>query len=237
MTRGWTMKKTKILIVDDEPQILRALRAGLTAHSYDVICAVNGEEALDKAAIELPEVVVLDLKLPGMSGLDVCRQLREWSSVPIIVLSVRDAERDKVAALDMGADDYVTKPFSMDELLARVRVALRHAARAAGPADPIVTAGNVTIDLSRRTVTRGGNPVKLTATEYRLLAYLAINAGRVLTHRQILEHIWGSAYENETQYLRVYVSQLRRKLELDATEPQMIWTEPGVGYRFMADGD
>lgn len=229
------MRKTKILIVDDEPQILRALRAGLTAHDYEVVSAANGEQALDKAALELPDVVVLDLNMPGMGGLEVCRSLREWSSMPIIVLSVRDAERDKVAALDLGADDYVTKPFGMDELLARVRVALRHSARSAGPAEPIVQAGAVTIDLSRRTVTRGEESVRLTATEYKLLAYLATNAGRVLTHHQILDHVWGAGYEQETQYLRVYISQLRRKLEPDATEPQIIWTEPGVGYRFLAD--
>lgn len=229
------MKKTKILIVDDEPQILRALRAGLSVHNYDVVEAMTGEQALEEIALELPDVVVLDLNLPGMSGLEVCRSLREWSSVPIIVLSVRDTERDKVAALDLGADDYVTKPFSMDELLARVRVALRHAARITGPANPIVTAGDVTVDLSRRIVTRENEPVKLTATEYKLLAYLAINAGRVLTHRQLLEHVWGVGYENETQYLRVYISQLRRKLESDSMGSQLIWTEPGVGYRFMPD--
>lgn len=229
------MKKTKILIVDDEPQILRALRAGLTAHGYDVTSAHDGEEALDKAALELPDVVVLDLNLPGLSGLDVCRELREWSPVPIIVLSVRDAERDKVTALDLGADDYLTKPFGMDELLARLRVALRHAARAADSSTPVIRAGDVTIDLARHTVRRGDDEVRLTATEYKLLAYLAMNAGRVLTHNQILEHVWGVGYDAETQYLRVYISQLRRKLDPDSRHPHMIHTEPGVGYRFSAE--
>ena len=229
------MKKTKVLIVDDEPQILRALRAGLLAHGYDVVSAADGEEALDKAATELPDAVILDLNLPKLSGLDVCRGLREWSSVPIIVLSVRDAERDKVAALDLGADDYLTKPFGADELLARLRVALRHAARVAGPPEPVVRAGEVMIDLSRHMVKRGEDEVRLTATEYKLLAYLATNAGRVLTHTQILEHVWGPGYESETQNLRVYVSQLRRKLDPNSVQPQMITTEPGVGYRFIAD--
>ena len=229
------MKKNKILIVDDEPQILRALRTGLLAHGYDVVSAADGEEALDKAATELPDAVILDLNLPKLSGLDVCRGLREWSSVPIIVLSVRDAERDKVAALDLGADDYLTKPFGADELLARLRVALRHAARVAGPPEPVVRAGEVMIDLSRHMVKRGDDEVRLTVTEYKLLAYLATNAGRVLTHTQILEHVWGPSYESETQNLRVYVSQLRRKLDPNSVQPQMITTEPGVGYRFIAD--
>ena len=229
------MKKTKILIVDDEPQILRALRAGLAAHGYDVVSAADGEEALDKAATELPDAVILDLNLPKLSGLDVCKGLREWTDVPIIVLTVRDAERDKVTALDLGADDYLTKPFGTDELLARLRVALRHAARESNPPEPVVRAGAVTIDLSRHTVKRGQDEVRLTATEFKLLAYLATNAGRVLTHTQILEHVWGAGYENEMQNLRVYVSQLRRKLDPDSAQPQMITTEPGVGYRFVAD--
>ena len=229
------MKKTKILIVDDEPQILRALRAGLLAHGYDVVSAADGEEALDKAATELPDAVILDINLPRLSGLDVCKSLREWSAVPIIVLSVRDAERDKVTALDLGADDYLTKPFGADELLARLRVALRHAGREANPPEPIVRVGAVMIDLSRHVVKRGEDEVRLTATEYKLLAYLATNAGRVLTHTLILEHVWGPGYETETQNLRVYVSQLRRKLDPDSAQPQMITTEPGVGYRFIAD--
>lgn len=229
------MKKTRVMIVDDEPQILRALRAGLTAHGYDIVSASDGAEALDKAAIDLPDVVILDLNLPGLSGLDVCRELREWSSVPIIVLSVRDAERDKVMALDLGADDYLIKPFGMDELLARLRVAIRHAARTADSPAPVIRVGDVSIDLTRHVVKRGDDEVRLTATEYKLLSYLAVNAGRVLTHTQILEQVWGAGYEMETQYLRVYISQLRRKLDPDSENPSMILTEPGVGYRFMAD--
>jgi len=229
------MKKTKILIVDDEPQILRARRAGLAAQGYEVVSASNGEEALDKASAELPDAVILDLNLPRKSGLEVCRELRQWSSVPIIVLSVRDAERDKVTALDLGADDYLTKPFGTDELLARLRVALRHNAAQERAGEPVVHAGNVTIDLSRRVVLRGEEEVHLTATEYNLLAYLAGNAGRVLTHTQILEHVWGEAYQSETQNLRVYISQLRRKLDPDSLQPQMITTEPGIGYRFFAE--
>jgi two-component system KDP operon response regulator KdpE len=229
------MKKTKILIVDDEPQILRALRAGLAAQGYEVIGASDGEEALDKASTELPDAVILDLNLPRKSGLEVCRELRQWSSVPIIVLSVRDAERDKVTALDLGADDYLTKPFGTDELLARLRVALRHAEAREGAGEPVVRAGNVVIDLARHIVQRGEEEVHLTATEYNLLAYLATNAGRVLTHTQIMEHVWGAGYESETQNLRVYISQLRRKLDPDSLQPQMITTEPGIGYRFLAD--
>jgi two-component system, OmpR family, KDP operon response regulator KdpE len=228
------MKKTKILIVDDEPQILRALRAGLNAHGYDVVSAADGEEALDKAAAELPDAVILDINMPRKSGLEVCKQLREWSKVPIIVLSVRDAERDKVAALDLGADDYLTKPFGTDELLARLRVALRHAAQGDSAA-PVVRVGTVEIDLARHLIRRGEEEVHLTATEFKLLAYLATHIGRVLTHTQILEHVWGAGYENETQNLRVYISQIRRKLDPEEQQPQMITTEPGVGYRFLAD--
>jgi two-component system KDP operon response regulator KdpE len=229
------IKKTKILIVDDEPQILRALRAGLAAQGYEVVSAADGEEALDKASAELPDAIILDLNLPRKSGLDVCRELREWSSAPIIVLSVRDSEKDKVTALDLGADDYLTKPFGTDELLARLRVALRHAAGREGASEPVVHAGNITIDLARHVVERGGEEIHLTATEYNLLAYLATNAGRVLTHTQILEHVWGDGYESETQNLRVYISQLRRKLDPDSLQPQMITTEPGIGYRFFID--
>lgn len=229
------MKKTKILIVDDEPQILRALRAGLIAQGYEVVSAADGEEALDKASAELPDAIFLDLNLPKKSGLEVCRELRKWSAAPIIVLSVRDSERDKVTALDLGADDYLTKPFGTDELLARLRVALRHAAAGEGTGEPVLRAGNITIDLARHVVERGGEEVHLTATEYNLLAYLATNAGRVLTHTQIMGHVWGAGYESETQNLRVYISQLRRKLDPDSLQPQMITTEPGIGYRFLID--
>jgi len=229
------MKKTKILIVDDEPQILRALRAGLTAQGYEVVSAADGEEALDKASAELPDAIILDLNLPRKSGLDVCRELREWSSAPIIVLSVRDSERDKVTALDLGADDYLTKPFGTNELLARLRVALRHSADRSESDEPVVRAGNLTIDLARHQVRRGEEEIRLTATEYSLLAYLATHPGRVLTHTQILDNVWGAGSESETQNLRVYISQLRHKLDPDSLQPQMITTEPGIGYRFIID--
>jgi two-component system KDP operon response regulator KdpE len=229
------MKNGKVLIVDDEPQILRALRAGLSAHGYEVVSAANGEEALDKAAMELPDAIILDLNLPRLGGLEVCRQIREWSPVPIIVLSVREGERDKVTALDLGADDYLTKPFSTDELLARLRVALRHASQRNAPAEPVIRSGSLMIDLARHLIKKGEEEIRLTATEYKLLAYLASNAGRVLTHTQILEHVWGPGCESETQNLRVYVSQLRRKLDPESQQPQMITTEPGVGYRFLSD--
>jgi two-component system KDP operon response regulator KdpE len=219
--------------VDDEPQILRALRTSLSAHGYQVTTASDGESALNALALALPEVVILDLGLPDMEGHEVIRQVREFAQTPIIILSVREGERDKVRALDLGADDYLTKPFSMDELLARVRVALRHAAQAGGAREPVLHFGPLTIDLARHVVMRDGEEVHLTATEYRLLAYLASNAGRVLTHRMILQHVWGPEYATETQYLRVYVGQLRRKLEPDPSQPIFIATEPGVGYRFL----
>jgi two-component system KDP operon response regulator KdpE len=170
-----------------------------------------------------------------MDGIEVCARLREWTQVPIIVLSVRDSERDKVAALDKGADDYLTKPFSIEELLARVRVALRHGVQAQGSKDVVITAGKLVIDLARHVVTRNGAEVKLTATEFRLLAYLATNAGRVLTHHSILTNVWGPAEADQVEYLRVYMRQLRKKLEDDPTQPQYLLTEPGVGYRFMID--
>ena len=229
------MKKTKILIVDDEPQILRALRAGLIAQGYEVVSAADGEEALDKASAETPDAIILDLNLPRKSGMEVCRELREWSAAPIIVLSVRDSEQDKVTALDWGADDYLTKPFSTNELLARLRVALRHAADRDEPEKAVVCAGGVTIDLARRQVRRNEEEIRLTATEYNLLAYLAAHPGRVLTHTQILDHVWGPGSENETQNLRVYISQIRRKLDPDSLQPQLITTEPGIGYRFIVD--
>jgi two-component system, OmpR family, KDP operon response regulator KdpE len=229
------MKKTKILIVDDEPQILRALRAGLIAQGYEVVSAADGEEALDKASAELPDAIILDLNLPRKSGMEVCRELREWSAAPIIVLSVRDSEQDKVTALDWGADDYLTKPFSTNELLARLRVALRHAADRGEPEKAVVHAGGVTIDLARHQVRRNEEEIRLTATEFNLLAYLAAHPGRVLTHTQILDHVWGPGSENETQNLRVYISQIRRKLDPDSLQPQLITTEPGIGYRFIID--
>ncbi len=224
-----------ILVIDDEPQILRALRTILTEKQFRVTTASRGEEGLTLAAANPPDLVILDLGLPDMDGIQVCARLREWTQTPIIVLSVRDNERDKVAALDRGADDYLTKPFGIEELLARVRVALRHSAQAQGSKATIIKAGPLAIDLARHLVTRSSAEIKLTATEFKLLAYLAANAGRVLTHQSILTHVWGLAEADHIEYLRVYMRQLRKKLESDPERPQYLLTEPGVGYRFLAD--
>lgn len=224
-----------ILVIDDEPQILRALRTILTEKKFKVTTANRGEEGLALAAASMPDIVILDLGLPDMDGIEVCARLREWTQCPIIVLSVRDNERDKVAALDKGADDYLTKPFGIEELLARVRVALRHSTRINNNQTSIVEAGPLKIDLAWHVVTRDGEDVKLTATEFNLLAYLVSNRGRVLTHQSILKHVWGPADANHTEYLRVYMRQLRKKLEEDPDQPKHLLTEPGVGYRFLAD--
>jgi two-component system KDP operon response regulator KdpE len=224
-----------VLVIDDEPQILRALRTILTEQQFRVSAASRGEDGLAQAAADPPDLVILDMGLPDMDGIQVCQRLREWTAVPIIILSVRDGERDKVAALDRGADDYLTKPFGIDELLARIRVALRHSAQARGSKDAVVKAGGVAIDLARHVVTRDGAEVKLTATEFKLLSYLAANAGRVLTHRAILTNVWGPTEGERVEYLRVYMRQLRRKLEEDPREPRFLVNEPGVGYRFLAD--
>lgn len=226
------MTSARILVVDDEPQIQRALRAGLAAQGYAVTLAGLGEQALDLAATTPPDLVVLDLSLPDISGLEVCRALREWSSVPILILSAREQERDKVNALDMGADDYLTKPFGMGELLARVRAGLRRRRSERLPAAAVLEFGDITLDTARRIVTRQGNEVHMTPREYDLLCYLAVNADRVVTHRQILSHIWGPENADETQYLRVHIGHLRQKLEADPARPQWLITEPGVGYRF-----
>ncbi len=221
----------KILAVDDEPQILRALRTSLTARGYEVLTAPNGETALDLLSGDGFELVVLDLGLPGIDGVEVIRRLRGWSPVPVIVLSVRDAQADKVSALDAGADDYVTKPFAMGELLARMRAVLRRR----GPGDvapPVVRAGDLEVDLARRLVTRHGRPVHLTPTEFALLEQLVTNPGKLLTHRWLLQKVWGDAYSDESHYLRVYVAGLRKKLEPDPAAPSLILTEPGVGYRW-----
>jgi two-component system, OmpR family, KDP operon response regulator KdpE len=224
-----------ILVIDDEPQILRAMRTILTEKQFHVTTASRGEEGLTLAAANPPELIILDLGLPDMDGIEVCRRLREWTQVPIIVLSVRDGERDKVAALDNGADDYLTKPFGIEELLARVRVALRHAIHAQGGKATVIKAGPITIDLARHLVTRDTAEVKLTATEFKLLAYLAANADRVLTHQSILTHVWGPTEADHIEYLRVYMRQLRKKLEADPERPQYFVTESGVGYRFLVD--
>jgi len=224
-----------VLVIDDEPQILRALRTILTEKKFRVTTASRGEEGLALAAAQPPDVVILDLGLPDLDGIEVCARLREWTQAPIIVLSVREADHDKVTALDRGADDYLTKPFSIPELLARIRVALRHSAQAQGSKEPMVRAGPLVIDLAQHAVARDGVEVKLTATEFRLLAYLAVNAGRVLTHRTILMHVWGEAEADHTEYLRVYMRHLRKKLEADPDHPEYLLTEPGVGYRFSLD--
>ena len=229
------MSAPHILVIDDEPQILRALHTILTEKDFKVTTASRGEEGLALAAANLPELIILDLGLPDMDGIEVCARLREWTDCPIIVLSVRDTEREKVAALDKGADDYLTKPFGIEELLARVRVALRHSSRTQGAQSSTVKAGRLLVDLAWHTVTRDGEEVKLTGTEFNLLAYLAANRGRVLTHRSILTHVWGPEDADHTEYLRVYMRQLRKKLEVDPEHPQIIVTEPGIGYRFLAD--
>ena len=228
------MQGPVVLIVDDEIQIRRFLRVSLTASGYVVYEAATGQAGLDQVALDRPDVVILDLGLPDMGGLDMLRRLREWSSVPVVVLSVRDADTDKIALLDAGADDYLTKPFSMGELLARLRVAQRHVQPS--PETATFRTGSLEVDLARRLVTVSGKQVKLTATEYALLRLLVQHAGRVLTHRQILREVWGPQYEEETAYLRVYVAQLRHKLETDPANPALLITEPGVGYRLMVDG-
>jgi two-component system, OmpR family, KDP operon response regulator KdpE len=224
-----------ILVIDDEPQILRAMRTILTEKQFKVTTASRGEEGLALAAATEPDLIILDLGLPDMNGVQVCQRLREWTQTPIIILSVRDREQDKVAALDTGADDYLTKPFGIEELLARVRVALRHAGTRMTEQSKAVRAGSLTIDLAWHIVRKGDDEIKLTGIEYKLLAYLAANHHRVLTHQSILTHVWGPEDANHTEYLRVYMRQLRKKLEDDPERPQYILTEPGIGYRFMAD--
>jgi two-component system KDP operon response regulator KdpE len=226
---------THILVVDDEPQIRSLLQTALEGRGYDVRLANDGREALNVAVTAWPEVIILDLSLPGgIDGLEVCRRIREWSRVPIVVLSAREGDRDKVAALDLGADDYLTKPFSMEELLARLRVALRHATPLT-EAGAVRTCGEVTVDLSRRQVLRGGVEIHLTPTEYDVLRLFITNVDRVLTQRQILREVWGPGYENDVATLRVFITQLRQKLEAEPSQPRMIVTETGVGYRFRCD--
>jgi two-component system, OmpR family, KDP operon response regulator KdpE len=221
---------SRILVVDDEPQILRALEMSLRGAGYDVETATTGAQALTAAAVKPPDAVILDLVLPDARGTDVCRELRTWTSVPVILLSVVGDEVEKVAALDAGADDYVTKPFGVDELLARLRAALR---RVEPTQEPVHAIGELRIDLAAREVTFAGQPVQLTPHEFELLRLLARNEGKLLTHKAILEAVWGQAYTHESHYLHVYVSQLRRKLEPDPARPRYILTEPGVGYRLV----
>jgi len=225
--------KPLVLIVDDEPQIRRLLTVTLEANNYRVLFAVSGQECVVLAAQHRPALVILDLGLPDLSGQEVLRRLREWSTTPVIVLSVQDDEKGKVAALDAGADDYVTKPFNTDELLARLRVALRRSTKTAEAA--VVHAKNLVVDLATRRVTMSGKEVKLSKIEYDLLRLLVRHAGKVLTHRQILQEVWGTGHENDTHYLRVYIAHLREKLETNPESPELILTELGVGYRFIAN--
>ncbi len=218
----------RVLIVDDERAIRRFLKASLGSQ-YAVIEAATGDEALQAATLNQPDLVILDLGLPDMDGVEVTRRLREWTQIPIIVISVRDREEDKIAALDAGADDYLTKPFGIGELMARIRVAIRRSAQPEN--NPIFQLGELVIDMARRSVSVRGEPVTLTPTEYDILRTLVHYSGRVLTHHQLLRQVWGEHYENEIHLLRVNVSNLRRKIELDASRPQFILTEPGVGYR------
>jgi two-component system KDP operon response regulator KdpE len=225
-------KKTKILIADDEPKIRMFLRANLEARGYEVYLAQDGIETVEMAGQVLPDIIVLDVNMPRMDGIEACRRIREWADMPIIILSVREDEKDKVRALDEGADDYVTKPFGIEELLARIRVSLRRSTNTTTDI-PIFTAGELEVDFSKRVIKWRGQIVKLTRTEYELLSYLVSNCGKVLTHREILHNVWGSEYGEEAEYVRTFITQLRRKIEDDPSNPQYIVTEPRIGYRFV----
>jgi two-component system KDP operon response regulator KdpE len=223
--------KPTVLVIDDELQIRRLLRVCMDSNGYRVLEAATGQEGISEAAQHRPDVIILDLGLPDMDGVTVLKRLREWSQVPVIVLSVRDREEDKIKALDNGADDYLTKPFGTGELLARLRVAMRHGQL---PSDsPIFRSGRLEVDLTARVVKVDGKEVKLTATEYALLRMFAQHAGKVLTHQQILREVWGPNYLDQTQYLRVYMAHLREKLEAEPSKPSLLLTEPGVGYRLV----
>ena len=221
-----------MLIVEDEPQMLRFLRASLSTHGYRLVETTTGEDGLAQAAARNPDVILLDLGLPDLDGIEVTRRIREWTQTPIIVISARGQDEDKINALDAGADDYLTKPFSVGELLARIRVALRHLAHlGGGKEDPVFTVGELRVDLGKRQVFVQGADVHLTPTEYRLLATMIKYAGRVVTHRQLLKEVWGPPYVEHTQYLRVFMGQLRQKLEPSPAQPRFLINEPGVGYR------
>lgn len=219
----------RVLVVDDELPIRRFLRASLTANGYSVFEAASAEEGLQSVINQRPDLLILDLGLPDQNGLEVVRQLREWTQMPIIILSVHDAEADKVAALDLGADDYLTKPFGMGELMARIRAAMRHVSDL--PEETVFTSGDLTVDLPRRLIRVRGEEVQLTPTEYDLLRFMVNHAGKVLTHRQLLREVWGRGYEEEGHLLRVHISNLRGKIEQEPARPRYILTEPGVGYR------
>ncbi|MGE3266177.1 response regulator transcription factor [Methylocystis sp.] len=226
------MSDARVLVVDDEPQIQRVLRPSLTASGYEVREAATGREALAAVSDYSPDLIILDLGLPDIDGKEVLRKLRILTRTPVIILSARDRESEKIAALDLGADDYVEKPFAMGELLARMRTALRHSQNAALDCERVVADGLV-VNVTKRIVTRNGAPAKLTPKEFDLLAFLARHAGRPLTHREILKAVWGPAHQNDSQYLRVLIGQLRAKIEENAAAPRIIVTEPGVGYRFI----
>jgi two-component system KDP operon response regulator KdpE len=223
------------MVVDDETKIRRFLKTTLEVHAYEVALAETGRAALEQVTVWRPDLILLDLGLPEIDGLEVMRRVREWSDVPVIVLSVRDREDDKIAALNLGADDYLTKPFGTGELLARIQVALRHAARLHMPQEPVITAGNLRLNLALRQVMRDTEEIHLTPTEYELLKLLATHPGKVLTHTLLLQKIWGPEQHQDLAKLRVFMNQLRRKIEDDPTQPRYIVTEPGVGYRFRAD--
>jgi two-component system KDP operon response regulator KdpE len=229
------VKDLVVLLIEDEPQMRRFLRASLPTTGHRLIEAGTGKEGLAAAASHSPDLILLDLGLPDMDGLEVTQRLREWTRTPIIVLSARDKEHDKVAALDAGADDYLTKPFSMPELLARIRVARRHADDVPGKEESVYEFGDLKADLGNRVVTRGGEEVRLTPIEFKLLATLVRNAGRVMTYQQLLKEVWGLRFASQRQYLHVYVGHLRHKLEEDPTRPRFLLTDAGVGYRFKAD--
>ncbi|MFD0697586.1 response regulator [Paenibacillus sp. GCM10027628] len=227
-----TPNGARILIIDDEPQIRKLLKVTLQAHHFEITESSNGEDGIYQASMTHPDLIVLDLGLPDISGMEVLERIREWSRIPIIVLTAKDREEDKIVALDSGADDYVTKPFSMGELVARIRVALRHVAKSAN--EPILQFGKLVVDLAQRLVELDGHRVKLTPTEYDLLKILASNAGKVVTQRQLLQQVWGGHHhESDSHYLRIYIGHLRKKLEEDPTRPKFIETEPGIGYRFL----
>ncbi|CAA0090585.1 KDP operon transcriptional regulatory protein KdpE [Starkeya nomas] len=224
------MSGISVLVVDDEPAIHRFMAPALAANGYEAMRADTGTQALSLAVNRRPDIIVLDLGLPDMDGKEVLRRLREWSDVPVVVLSARDREIEKIEALDLGADDFVNKPFGIGELMARLRAALRHRMQEKGET-PVLRLGGIEIDIPRHRVVRDGAEIKLTPKEFELIAFLARHAGKVLTHRQILRDVWGPAHEHDTQYLRVYVGQLRTKLEADPANPALIVTEPGIGYR------
>jgi two-component system KDP operon response regulator KdpE len=226
--------RPNVLVIDDELQIRRLLRVALEGNGYRVLESPTGQDGLVQAAQHQPDIVILDLGLPDLDGVTVLKRLREWSRVPVVILSVKDSDEDKIAALDEGADDYLTKPFSTGELMARLRVAHRHAARAQSES-PVFTTGDLEIDFTSRSVLLHGKEIKLTATEYSLLRLFAQHAGKVLTHHHILKEVWGPKATEQTHYLRVYIAHLREKLEADPAQPQLIITEPAVGYRLVAD--